>query len=135
MKLGCNLLTQFFLFDFAVQGGAIGQYKTGIQIPRGAIIFPSYANGDTFVNSVSAYFCLNAITGGPDISFINQGHTFNNSLWLVPGAATASNEWQNTPANGGTTLLMDGSLNMLIEITSAPMTAGKFIGYIQYFIP
>jgi len=135
MKLGCNLLTQFFVFDFAVSGGAVGTYRTGIQLPRGAIVFAPRQATNILLDHVECYFCLESITGAPDLGLNTASSAWSNDLWAVTGAATLANNWEESPTTGCTNSIMDDSLDIILIIRTNPMTAGKLVGYIEYFIP
>lgn len=131
MKTGQGLLTQFFTFDFAVNG-AIGAYNLGIQIPNNAVFVFSGMTG--VVGFVPVYFCTDQILGGPDL----RVGTVNNvaMLWIVNGAATPPGNWEIAQGAGiQTNVVMDNSLNIVLSILNAPATAGKINGYFQYFLP
>lgn len=109
-------------YDYAVDGGAIGAHKLGVKIPAGAVISQASINvTEEIVETTStvALHCEDANNIYTGAVILGTGFKATN----VTGAATA----------------MVGNIAADCEVTAtiavAPVTAGKFWVFIEYFRP
>lgn len=124
MRSAALPLYQAFIYDFAFDGGATGTIQTGIQLPNKAA-----------VRVIGTYIDV-AILGAADVSL---GTTTTPTLLTGGAAVTLANPepvaysegfFTQSPAFG----IMDNTLNIILTIATAPITAGRFSVYLQYFL-
>lgn len=117
-------LWAFGIYDFSITGGRLGVQPLGCQIPVGCPIylvnilittFVSSGLTTVFIGSVSSTGVFNDLIGG-----------FNTPI------AAGSYFSQLFPPSG---VVMDNNLNMAIQITGAPITAGRFVVQFGFFYP
>lgn len=112
-------LTQSFTFDaeetFSNGAYNTGTFKVGIQLPNNALVF-------TFAGICNVPF----VSPGPsqfDIGVQGNLALFGTSLIpIFPGLFVISNF-----------VTMNNTLNVLIRVSTNPVTAGKFTGYFIFF--
>lgn len=119
MVLTAPQLFQSFKYDFSVTGGATGTQLTGIQLPNNARVFSFALFTPGGVTAVGATITIGTATTANLFGTFAGNQT---SGWFLLRAATAI----VSP--------MDNTLNVLITISAAPITAGIFEGYFQYYM-
>lgn len=131
MNVSTSFLTSSFIYDFAKDGNgdSLGNIRTGLQIPNGALLFEA---------SYFTFIPLVADSGDPQINVgtITDPTCFiffppsDWSLWTFG--------WQtsNSPIfiHNGAGVLMDNTYDVIVNISGGKLKAGKFMGIIQYFI-
>lgn len=103
-----------FLYDFTIDGGAVGSYNTGVTIPAGAISF-----------SLIRRNIIAPVAAAPG-SFLSYGVASNVALWgNEPDILYGSN-------NILLTLQISTGEPLLLTIVGQPLTAGKFSLIFKY---
>ena len=131
-KIATQPLFQAFNYNFASDktDGAIGTINTGVQLPVGAQII-----------DFTIFTIIGVTSGGA--ATLNFGTTTTAGLLTTAHpygkAAFVANTWVTNFASSITNALgfgvMDKTLNIIMTIGTAQLTAGNFNGYIYYLLP
>lgn len=117
MTHGTSLLSQFFTWDFTKDNPEVGEYFTGIQLPKNSSIVTGYL------------LPIVPITG---TGFMSIG-TVNNNVLIMPAFTqtlpSIKKFWEIL-----NTVQMDDTLNVNFYITSSPIMSGSFHCIIMYAI-
>lgn len=117
MKNATTFLSISFTYDFSIDGGAIGTVKTGLQFTQGTIV-------GGFLG-----LCTIGFSAGCNISI---GTAAQPSSLLAPVAPPVA---ANTFIGGLQQILMDNTLDILFEISVAPITSGRALFYFSIALP
>jgi hypothetical protein len=119
MKSASSGLPLGFIYDFSMTGGKIGTQNTGIQFPNKAGVF-----GSTMYIDI-------AFAGGATISI---GTSISPSLFGGPVVFATARGFYSGIMGGFPSAIMDNTLNVIITIAGAAVTAGR-VQFNYYFFP
>lgn len=137
MKANASIMSKTFIYDFASAGGAIGTIDLGEYIPQYSIVFGGELCAlKTMVGGVGATFSLGlkpiqntAYTTKPTILLGASGIATLNSLDadgnFIPTQMTCG-------IGTGTQIKTWTTYTILLSISGATITAGKFQGVIHF---
>lgn len=121
-------LIQSFNFDFLTASfDSAGNWFTGVQLPIGAKII-------TLSNWI-----ISDLTSTTNIATISFGTILSPTLLISLTAVTnfilPNVVVYNIVTGVDTATIMDNTLDLIMQVASEPLTAGKFEGIIEYYYP
>lgn len=108
-----------YLYNYSVDGGAVGTYESNRFIPAGALVTALRLDVQT------------AVTGADAVTIKVGSQALTAALDLT-ALATGIHSAALTDADG-VKIASEGELNIAVATNAA--TAGKFRIYVQYFVP
>jgi len=117
-----------FTWDFDVDGGAVGNFPTGLSIPTGALIltsviqcFAEMEDGGTFLGNYHIGYI-----GALDALDFTGNQFFGQGAGQTPDIYGAGNPWRAPH------LKLSTGAEIIFSIETVPFTAGKFTTFIYY---
>lgn len=112
------------LYDFAVDGGAVGDITLrGDTIPSGAIITDVLINVDTALTSGGAATVALKAEGAADL---NAADAISGAPWSTTGAERGDLDADTAPVK------TTAARSIVATVGTAALTAGKFSVYVEY---
>lgn len=115
------------LYDFAVDGGAVGDIvlRGDAVVPSGAIISDAWIHVDTALTSGGAATVAIKSEGAADI---NAADAISGAPWSTTGAKRADFTATTAP------ILTTAARTITATVGTAALTAGKFSVYVEYLV-
>lgn len=130
MVLNGSINTQSFLFDYAVSGGAVGSYPTGLVIPKYSlvtsitlVILEAFTDPTFTVIGSLGYQSLELFPVQTNINFFASG-----PVSLAPVGIGLP-----TTIDSTNTIRTDIDMEVLFSLSVTPVTSGKVIFFFEYF--
>jgi len=118
---------QSFLYDFSVDGGAVGTLVTPVILPAGAYVRTRVDTLATVTSGGAA--TINMTAGGT--SLLTTGATGKADIPTV-GLSNGLNDVVATTANNATSGIVTAGGQVSLVIAGAALTAGKFYVVFEY---